>query len=446
MNTGKARFIWMGLLAVGLASGAYWVLGRDSSTTPNTSITPIAGAQDGSAQDGDVTDEDAATDPELAEIDEAIAAAEAHAADDETDWLHLQIASNRYVDRARASGDWADFQKAEDALNRAFARAPEGAGPHLTLAAFEYGMHRLGAASAALDATDHYAVPIPGTARSIAQLRADIAFHSGHYEEARQGYEALLEGRRTPSLLVALAQYHWKTGDYETATTLLEEAQEAARTESAKTRAWIGLVRGLFGLERGAWDDALAHYRAGLELTPESWLLEEHIAEILTLRGETELAIPIYERVVARTGNPELIDALAVILKEKGETERARELTLRAREGWESRLEMFPEAAYGHAIGHWLEVEEDFPRAVELAEANAEARPNGESKTILAEAYLAAERTDDAKRVIDEVLESPWDTPAAHAIASRIYEAEGDSARAESEREKALAMNPHAMD
>jgi tetratricopeptide (TPR) repeat protein len=435
----------MALIAIVFAAAGYWVLGRDSEPMPPSEATPIAASEE-EGDEEDTAGADAAADPTLAAIDEAIAAAERRAAQRDDDWLHLQIAANRYIDRARASGDWADFQKAEDALNRAFERAPEEGGPHLTLAAFEYAMHRLARATAALDATDEYAVPIPGQGPSIAQLRADIAFHSGRYEEARRGYEALLEESRTPSLLVALAQYHDKTGDQETATSLLEEAGEKARVESAGTRAWVSLVRGLFALERGAWDEALMHYRDGLEATPESWLHEEHIAEILTLRGEEALAVPIYERVIARTANPELMDALAGILKEQGETERAQQLVARAREGWERRLEMFPEAAYGHAIDHWLEIEEDFPRAVELAEANAESRPNGESKTILANAYLAAGRVDDAAGVVEEVLASPWDTADLHAVASEVYAAKGDEARARRERERALEMNPHAFD
>ncbi len=81
-----------------------------------------------------------------------------------------------------------------------------------------------------------------------------------------------------------------------------------------------------------------------------------------------------------------------------------------------------------------------------MAEANARSRPNGESKTILASAYLAAERVEDAQRTIEEVLESPWDTADAHAVASEVYAAQGDEERAAAERERALEMNPHAFD
>jgi len=442
MNEDKTRFVWMALLAIGLAGAAFWAM--DAADTPTALPEPLpeTAAGDGSAE----PDAAVEADPGLAAIDEAIAAAEARAAERDDDWLHLEVASNRYVDRARASGDWADYDKARDALERAFARAPDGSGPHLALAAFEYSMHRLEQAGAALDAIDGYQMVQPRIRSAADQLRADVAFHSGEYEDAKTRYEALLEGGRTAELLIAYAQYHWKTGDHATATTLLEEAGEASAGQSAGTRAWVSLVRGLFALERGAWDEALTHYRAGLSAAPESWLLEEHIAEILTLRGETALAMPIYERVVARTANPELMDALAAILREQGEEERAAELVRRARDAWETRLALFPEAAYGHAIDHWLEHEADPARTVELALANAEARPNGESKTVLAQAYLAAQRIEDARMTIDEVLESAWDTADAHAVASEIFAALGDEARSASERERAIALNPHALD
>ncbi|MBW2464398.1 MAG: hypothetical protein JRH11_22300 [Deltaproteobacteria bacterium] len=454
MNSSTTRYAVMAFIALALTIGAYAVLGSDSRPNDSTANRPLgAGSEVPEATDATEVENSPTADgdgdpmhPTLAALDEAIASAEARAAERDDDWIHLEIVANHYIDRARASGDWEDFAKADDAIRRAYDRAPEGAGPHLAKAALDYAMHRLPEASEALDALEAQAVVPVGVRGTISQLRADIAFHSGRYPEAKAAYEALLEDGRSPSLLIAYAQWHWKTGDLDQATVLLAEAESTAEGSRAGTRAWVYLVRGLFALERGAYDEALVEYRRGLRETPESWLHEEHIAEILVLQGEVAEASSLYESVIERTANPELMDALAGILRDRGQDADADALVLRARTGWETRLALFPEAAYGHAIGHWLELEDDPERTVQLAEANSAARPNGESKTLLAEAYLGAQRSEDAERTIREVLDSAWDTAEAHAAAARIYAARDDETEAAAHRERALALNPRALD
>jgi Flp pilus assembly protein TadD len=128
--------------------------------------------------------------------------------------------------------------------------------------------------------------------------------------------------------------------------------------------------------------------------------------------------------VIGRTGNPELMDAAAAILEERGEHEEARALRTRAHEGHEARIAMYPEAAYGHALGHYLEHEGDEARAVEIAERNRDVRPNGEAWTQLAQAYARAGRLEEARAAITHVRATPYrslelDETAEEILASR---------------------------
>ncbi len=81
-----------------------------------------------------------------------------------------------------------------------------------------------------------------------------------------------------------------------------------------------------------------------------------------------------------------------------------------------------------------------------IAELNRDARPGGEAQVKLAEAYLQAGRVADARRVVDAVLATPWNTADLHAVAARVYERQGDAVAAAREREAARAIDPHSVE
>ena len=85
----------------------------------------------------------------------------------------------------------------------------------------------------------------------------------------------------------------------------------------------------------------------------------------MTLQGKTDEALARYTDIIARTDNPEFMDAVAGIHRAAGRTEA------------------------------------DRARTVALAEAHHRTRPNAEAKISLARAHLRAGRTDDARKSID---------------------------------------------
>lgn len=382
---------------------------------------------------------------ELAALDGTIAAVLRRAEAQPQGWLVLERAADLYLPRARLSGDYSDYERAEAALARAFAIAGEGAGPVLTQARLEFTLHRLGRAAARLAETDAWKIRTPADQRRIAALRADLAFQQGRYADALAGFEAALAAERSLTNLARLAQYRWKTGDFADAEALYREALGQLRGEGGEEAAWLNLMLGLMDLDRGRYADALVHYRDAEAALSGYWLIDEHIAEVLALQGKTADALALYQDIIARTDNPEFMDAVAAIHLEAGRADEARAMIARARARYEAQLERYPEAAYGHALEHFLEFGDDPARVVELAEANHRTRPNAEAKISLARAYLKAGRTDAARAVIEDALATPWNTADLHATAAEVFTAAGDPARAASERERALALNPDAL-
>lgn len=382
---------------------------------------------------------------ELAATDATIKNALAKADANETDWISLQRAADALLSRAKLTGSYDDYARAEQALERAFDRAPEGSGPISTRAALNFSLHRLDRVPADLDRLAARSPTLRPRPSELAFRRGSLALERGDYAEARALLQSSVDSKRSLPSLATLGLWFWKTGDFEVAEGLYREAFSTYHGKDSRPVAWLHLQLGLLDLDRGRWDEAMAHYEAAGEVLPGWYLVDEHVAEILTLTGRTDEAIAIYERVIEATGNPEFMDAMAGIEAARGNDEASAAWVERAQLAYAAQLEAFPEAAYGHALGHYLEFD-DAAVAVDMALKNHEIRPNGQAKVWLAEALLAAGRAAEGVAVVEEALAGPSRSSDLHVAASGCYGAVGDRARADEQRAAALAINPHAFD
>ena len=352
-------------------------------------------------------------------------------------WDHL---AQGYLDRGRARGDYQELARAEDALNRAFAMAPEGAGPFLRRATFNAMMHRISLVEADLRALERVALMSAEDRDTMESLRADVAFYGGRYDEARTLYLARLAAQRDITSLIAMAQLEWRMGHFDEAVPLVDEACE--RDEGLAMRAWARSVRALLERDRGQLDAALTAILDARRTAAGDAHLDQIYAELLEDSGQADAALAVFQSIAARTASPQAMDGAARILRERGDAIASEELNTAARQSYETQIAAFPEAAYGHAIDHWLRLEVDIARAVTIAEGNAEARPFGEPRTKLAMAYVRALRWDDAARELDETLASGWQSADTHAVRALVAEHQGDAGRAAQEREQAERTAP----
>jgi tetratricopeptide (TPR) repeat protein len=384
----------------------------------------------------------------LDEVDRTIASYRARAEQAPDRWLDWEFVALASIDRARLTGSYLDWRAAEDAIDRAFAVAPAGSGPHLTRATFNMAMHRIDRVEPDLAHVDRSLLLSSGDRRASLSLHADARFYAGDYTEARTLYEQQAAAtRRAPSALVALAQLEWKTGHFERAAALFDEAlAHPEASESAPTmRGWVLSVRATMERDRGRLEDALTAIRAARALLPDDAHTDELFAEILEARGSLDPALETYRDVAERTESPQAMDGAARIAHLRGDAIAEGELVQAARQSYEAQIALYPEAAYGHAIDHWLRLEpDDVDRMIAIAEGNAEARPYGETQTKLAMAYLLAGRTADAARVVDATLATEWSTGELHAVAALVRERRG--ADGASERAAAEALAPGVMD
>ena len=347
-------------------------------------------------------------DEALARADQAVRDAAGRAGERKGEWLIHEAAARAHLSRAKLTGSFQDYAQAEEALKTAFAVAGPGVGPHMTAAVLHFSVHRLDAAASMLDRVEAYAVPVGRDDEAeLLAMRGDIAFYRGDYAGAMRLYQQS-DGISPGAAGFRLAIHHSKLGDDRQADAYLLRAAEGRHTP--QSRAFLELHRGVLDLERGEIDEALAHFRRADEIFPGFWLVQEHIAEADELKGNFAGAARLYRRLVAETGHPEFMDRLADIAAARGQDVAAAHWRAQAWRGWQARLRLFPEAAYGHALDHCI-AKADRACALKLAVLNMRARPYGEAKLKLAKALTMHGRNEEARLLSAAVERSGWKLP-----------------------------------
>ena len=342
-----------------------------------------------------------------------------------------------YTERARLTGGYNDYGRAEDLLARVPAQFKTTDGVCMATAKLHYSLHRLSLAKATLDACPGLA----GQAEDVG-LRADIAFYSGRYRDAGIIYRALVNQTGTPQAYIRLALYRAKTGAPGEALALMEAAEKRYFGGSAIMHSWLALQRGLIEMDRGRYDEARALFTLADQRLPGYWLNEEHLAEIAGLKGEAPAAKRIYESVVRKTGAPEYLDALGSMEAEAGNAQAAQTLFARAEAIYTERAKRFPEAIAGHALEHFLSAAPQPAKALALAEANFRNRPHGDAAIALAKALLLNARPADAVQRLEQQIAQGWDTAETYWVLSLAAKAVGNATRAKSAGMEATLRNP----
>jgi tetratricopeptide (TPR) repeat protein len=357
------------------------------------------------------------------------------------DWARWATVASLWGERARYSGDYADYARAEDAYRVAFAIAPDGSGPLLGRARLSFSLHRLSAAEADLERFASHRLDTTQRAE-VLLFRADLALQRGRAAEAEPLYAESIALHDSLGARYGQAQLAWWRGDHDGALRGLDACEAMVHGDNdPTTRMWLDLQRGLVELSRGRYEAALAHYRDADAHVRGHWLIREHIAEVTHLLGDSDGALAMYREIVLDTHNPEFMSAIASILAERGDVAGSARWVAWADAAFARQLAQFPEAAAGHALDHLLE-HGDPAQALALAERNAELRPNGEALTKLAAAYRLSGRTREADAAIRRAAATGWEWADRYAEEALIARALGDEARAQQAEQRLRALDP----
>lgn len=382
---------------------------------------------------------------ELAALDAALSGYRDLAAAHPDQPLRHELVAATWQARFRLTGDLSDLGEAEAALDRAWSLVPSGAGPHLAQAGLDYTLHRLARIEPRLQAAESAVLVDDPTRSAVALRRGLVALQSGDAAGAAPLLDEAEALHADPGPVFAQALLAWRTGDLELADARFVEAGEALHATSAEPHAWVHLQRGLLDLDRGRLAEALAHYRQAEGVLDGYWLIDEHIAEIHWRRGDTALAEDMLLDVVARTGAPEYMGMLAELALARGDEADAAAWIARADAIYAEQLARFPEAAAGHALDHALAFGTP-EQALALAEANVQARPNGDALASLSEARLGVGDVAGAVDAAEAALGTGWRSADIWLAVAAARAAAGEDASAAEARQAALAFDPTCLD
>ncbi len=375
----------------------------------------------------------------------AVAKAERLVAAAPESWIRRGQLAARYLDLARLTGSYEAFGHADAAVTEAFRLGDGHLGPNLVRARLSFALHRFQLVDADLSAAERLAERNGdgATLSEIFALRGRLALERGQDAQAAEWLERAVAVERTFEATAALADLHARRGDRREARALYLESAAALGDDEHQSHAWLELQLGELALSCDGLADARAHFVRADAQFPGWWLIEQHLAALDALEGHTARAAETYERLVAETGDPESMDALAALIVET-EPQRAARLVERARAVYEARRRSFPEATYGHALEHHLAHEEDAEAAVELAERNHAERPNVEAATLLAEVYLRTGRVSAARQVLDAAVSGARSTAKAHEVYAVALERSNDPGAADLHRSLAARLRSDA--
>lgn len=328
-----------------------------------------------------------------------------------TEVERVRLASARYH-RYRLLGRADDAERALALLDDPVAAVGSAEGLLLRSVVLA-GFHRFDEARAALDRI----APNEVDATELRRHRDDLRVALGDYAALREDLAVSMQPVGDFHQLAHRADLRVLLGDLGGAERQYWAAQTLHHDTSPVPLAWLHTQMGIALLRFGRIEDARRFFAAAVARLPGYYLAEEHLAECEARLGESDAARARYRRVIAQTGNPEFVAALAELEAEAGNASEAARLRAEAWRGYEAWLGKHPAAAAQHAAEFFLSIGEH-ERAYALARDNAALRDDVGSHLLLAEVADASGRPAEACEQLGRVRDSGLRPPEFDALAA----------------------------
>ncbi|MFI7543478.1 tetratricopeptide repeat protein [Actinoplanes sp. NPDC049599] len=352
--------------------------------------------------------------------------------DDWKTWAELGLA---YVQRARTTGNQADYPRAEQALDRSLAIRREGNALALTgrgaLAAARHDFPaalRHGRAALAVD---------PYRAAALGVV-ADALTELGRYPEAFATVQRMVN-LRPDAASYARASYTWELrGEVGRATEAMRRALDAAPNPADQAFARLHLGELAFGT--GDLDTATTHFTEGLRLVPGHPPLRAGLARVRAARGDTAGAVAEYRAVLTTVLEPAYVAEVGDLLTASGQPQAGAQEHARARAAWAA------EAKNGHppeADPALFAADHRDPAAPAAARRLYARQPGIAGADAMGWALYAAGRPAEALRYADRALRLGTRSALMHYHRGMILAGLGQVPAARAELANALRINPH---
>jgi tetratricopeptide (TPR) repeat protein len=387
---------------------------------------------------GAVTTRNAAE--EAAAREARIAFFEQRAAADPLDFLSLNALTGQYLQRARETGDVADYQRAETAATRSLKLVPvDNYGGLIGLASVRLVQHDF----AAVESLARDAMSLKPYEAAPHGLLADAQVGLGRYGDASKSLAAMVEIDAGLPALSRLAHLAFIRGDEINAVEFWRQAIEAAGGTAAPVEnlAWAHVQLGVTYFTLGDIDKAASEHERALRLFPDYVHALAGLGQVRAAEQRWDDAAALYERAVARLPQPQYVVALGDVYTASGlDAEAVAQYAL---------VEAIAALYRDNGINTDLQIalfyadhDIELPLALEMAQAAYAAAPGVYAADALAWALYKNGEYDEAARMSEAAR--AWDTPDAsfYFHAALISRALGDDAAARDQLQRALDLNP----
>jgi tetratricopeptide (TPR) repeat protein len=367
--------------------------------------------------------------------DQRIAFWEPRVAADPRDYLSALHLADAYLDRARATADLADLQRAQAVLAQAAQSAPDTTLVVPRQAQVAFSLHEfLGAAALA----DQVLAGAPNDLTALA-VAGDARLETGDLAGARAHYERLAAIAPSAPVWSRLARLAFLEAKPSTATTLVQRAIGDAEANGFSDDA--AFYRNQLGeLHRAAGElpAAAAAYASALKALPGYPAATMGLAMVRERQGRRTEAIALLEDATARLPTPEAVAALGDLYVLAGNAEAAdRQYALVERIGEVARAtgSVYDRQLVLFAADH----DRDVSMAVTRARAELDMRPDIYAWDALAWALFHAGRLEEAADAAAHALVLGTPDPRLAYHAGMIAAARGEAETARQHLTRALA-------
>ena len=293
--------------------------------------------------------------------------------------------------RFRIVGRVADGERALELAAQAATDAPEVADLHVVHAAALSAFHRFADAELALK----QAQKTGASPQALASLRRDLLMAQGRYDLLSDDFARSGEPVADFYELAHRADLRLMQGDLDGASRWYRTAQDFYNDVDPLPLAWLYSQQGIALLRHGHYDQAKRFFAAAHQRLPEYYLASEHLAECEFRLGNLERARELYRVVIAQTGNPEFIAALAELDEQDGNAAAAAASRRDAEAGYRALLARHPAAYAQHAAEFLLDIGKS-QEAAALARENLALRQDVGSLILMATTAEAAGARSEA--------------------------------------------------
>ena len=318
------------------------------------------------------------------------------------DYLSYTILGQLHARRARETGDFDAYTRAEDAFRKALDARKDHQPASLGLAAALASQHKfadaLGVAGAVRKAN-------PGSVDALAVV-GDAFVEVGNYADAAAAFDELrIRVPDAPSVLARIAHLAELRGQRAKALDLLRRAgaRELDEEGHSETTAWYQTRIGALLYRDGKLDGAAESFETALRYFDGYYIALDGLAEVRVAQGNDADAIALLERATSRVPQPASLIDLGDLYAKHGRTADA-ERAYRQAESIALRGGSYQFAYRRDLAMFYADHNRQLARALELAREDLESRPDIYGYDALAWCLYRNGRFDEAAPVMEKAL------------------------------------------